>query len=56
MEQEKQLTVSEMLKNTGKNTQLFMEQVADHITKLEEHIVALQKRVADLEANQNEPQ
>ncbi len=52
--EEKQLTVSEMLKATGKNTQIFMEQVADHVTKLEEHIVGLQKRVTELEAKQNE--
>ncbi len=56
MEQEKQLSVSEMLKSTGKNTQIFMEQVADHVTKLEEHIVALQRRVAELEGKQNESQ
>jgi hypothetical protein len=42
-------SVSEMIRITSENTSEFMEQVAKHIDKLEDAIVGLQKRVAELE-------
>jgi cell division protein FtsB len=42
-------SVAEMLRITGGNTAQFMEQVAAHIDKLEEEIVKLRERVAELE-------
>lgn len=42
-------SVAEMLRITGGNTASFMEQVAQHIDKLEEEIVKLRERVAELQ-------
>jgi polyhydroxyalkanoate synthesis regulator phasin len=46
-EVQQQLSTGEMLRITGKNTEAFMAQVADHID-------ALEKRVIDLENKLNE--
>lgn len=46
-EVQQQLSTGEMLRITGKNTEAFMVQVADHID-------ALEKRVIDLENKLNE--
>ena len=46
-------TVSEMLRLTGANQAQFMEQVALHVDKLEEEILRLQARVAELEQAHN---
>lgn len=46
-------SVAEMLRITGGNTAAFMEQVADHIDKLEATVVELQRRVAELEGKEN---
>jgi hypothetical protein len=43
-------SVSDMIRLTADNSLGFMKQVADHIDKLEEGVVQLQKRVAELEA------
>jgi outer membrane murein-binding lipoprotein Lpp len=43
-------SVSEMLRITGTNTAAFMDHIAEHVEKLEAEIVALQKRVEELEA------
>lgn len=45
--------VSEMLRVTGKNNAVFMEQVANHIDKLEQDVVQLKKRIAELEGKQD---
>jgi hypothetical protein len=42
--------VPEMLRTTGMNTSVFMQQVADHISKLEEEVIRLRNRVLELEA------
>ena len=47
-------SISDMLRITGVNTATFMEQVADHIDKLEASVVELQKRISELEGTQNE--
>ena len=49
-EETKELSVSDMLKLTGANTADFMKRIADHVDKLEEGVIQLQKRVAELEA------
>jgi len=43
-------SVSEMVRLTAGNSLEFMKQIADHIDKLEEGVIQLQKRVAELEA------
>lgn len=48
-------TIAEMLRITGGNTATFMNQVADHIDKLEQSVVQLQNRVQELEGKLNEP-
>jgi hypothetical protein len=50
MSEEKEISVSEMLKLTGANTAEFMKQVAEHVDKLEQAVVQLQNRIAELEA------
>lgn len=42
-------SVSEMIRLTADNSVIFMQQVAEHIDKLEATVVELQKRVAELE-------
>ena len=51
---EPKISVAEMLRATGSNTQKFMEQVALHVEKLEMEVARLQERVDSYEA-QNEP-
>jgi hypothetical protein len=50
IDENKQLSVSDMLKMTGTNTAQFMAQVADHVDKLEETIVQLTNRITELES------
>ncbi len=50
IDENKQLSVSDMLKMTGANTAQFMAQVADHVDKLEETIVQLNNRITELES------
>lgn len=45
-------SVAEMLRVTGNNTAVFMEQVAEHIDKLEAEVVKLRQRVTELEESQ----
>jgi hypothetical protein len=54
MSEQKEVSVSEMLKLTGVNTAEFMKQVADHIDKLEERIGALANRVQELESQNDD--
>lgn len=42
-------SISQMLKLTGANTAVFMEQVANHVDKLEQQVLELQQRIAELE-------
>lgn len=42
-------SVAEMLRKTSSNTATFMEHVAVHIDKLEQEVLQLQNRVAELE-------
>ena len=50
-EEQKKITVGEMLRLTGNNTAEFMKQIADHVDNLEATIVQLQLRIAELEKN-----
>jgi len=47
-------SVSEMIRMTGANTATFMEQVAEHIDKLEAKVAELTKRVEDYEKAQDD--
>jgi hemerythrin-like domain-containing protein len=49
-------SVSEMIRVTANNSVAFMEQIAEHIDKLEQTVLDLQKRIADLEGNRNDDQ
>jgi hypothetical protein len=42
-------SVADMLRITGENTAQFMKEVAAHLDKMEETIIELQKRIAELE-------
>jgi pyridoxal biosynthesis lyase PdxS len=44
-----ELSVSQMIRTTGENTSTFMAQIADHVDSMEQTVLQLQKRVADLE-------
>lgn len=46
-------SVGQMLRMTGANTADFMNQVADHIEKLEMEVARLTERVAQLESPEN---
>lgn len=48
------ITVPSMLRTLGENNKGFMEQVAEHIEKLEGEIVRLTARVNELEAKEDE--
>ena len=48
-EQKETPKVSDMLRLTSKNTTEFMLQIADHIDKLEDQVVQLSYRIAQLE-------
>jgi hypothetical protein len=43
-------SVSDMVRLTATNSIEFMRQIADHIDKLESGIIALEKRIAELES------
>lgn len=49
------ISVPEMLRMTGNNTSAFLEQVADHIIKLEGQVASLKDRICELESKQNDP-
>lgn len=50
----KEVKVSDMLRQTVGNTNQLMMHIADHIDKLEAQIVELSSRVNDLEKTQND--
>lgn len=43
-------SVSQMIRVTSENNNVFMQQIADHIDKLEQSVLDLQKRIQDMEA------
>jgi hypothetical protein len=43
-------SVSDMIRLTAENSLGFMQQIAEHVDKLEEGVIQLQKRVEELEA------
>ena len=49
-EQTKPVRVSDMLRYTATNTNDLFLKVADHIDKLEEQLVKLEKRILELES------
>jgi GTPase SAR1 family protein len=52
-EEKKPVTVSEMLRYTASNTNDLFLKVANHIDKLEEQLVKLEKRILELESEQD---
>ena len=42
-------SVAQMLRITGSNTAAFMEEIANHIDKLEAEVVQLKQRIEELE-------
>jgi hypothetical protein len=53
MTEETQVSVPEMVRLTASNSLEFMTQIADHIDKLEQHVVQLTNRINELESVQN---
>lgn len=53
MTQKPQKTVSEMVKMTGENYSVFMQQIASHIEELENNVKMLEAKVTELESRQN---
>ena len=53
MTQEAQKTVSEMVRQTGENYSVFMQQIASHIERLENNVKMLEERVNELESKHN---
>ena len=49
---EETLTIGQMIRTTSANTDNFLNQVADHIEKLENHIVALELQLSKLSEEQ----
>ena len=50
---EQEIRISDMLRQTGDNYSQFMQQVANHIDKMESQVIQLEKRVMELEATQD---
>ena len=48
--EESRPSVGQMLRITGTNTATFMEQVAEHVEKLEAEVAQLGQRITELEA------
>ena len=48
------ISVSEMIRTTATNNNEFMNQIADHIDKLEAGIAQLQSRITELESAQDD--
>jgi tetrahydromethanopterin S-methyltransferase subunit B len=49
-------SVSDMVRVTADNSVVFMQQIAEHIDKLEQTVIDLQKRIAELEGTTNDDQ
>ena len=50
---EQEIRISDMLRQTGDNYSQFMQQVANHIDKIESQVISLEQRVLELEEAQD---
>jgi exonuclease VII small subunit len=50
---EQEMRISDMLRQTGDNYSQFMQQVANHIDKIESQVISLEQRVLELEEAQD---
>jgi len=46
---EQEMRISDMLRQTGDNYSQFMQQVANHIDKIESQVIRLEQRILELE-------
>ena len=46
---EQEIKISDMLRQTGENYSQFMQQVANHIDKIESQVIRLEQRILELE-------
>jgi len=47
------MRISDMLRQTGENYSQFMQQVANHIDKIESQVIRLEQRILELEEAQD---
>jgi exonuclease VII small subunit len=50
---EQEMRISDMLRQTGENYSQFMQQVANHIDKIESQVIRLEQRILELEEAQD---
>ena len=50
---EQEIKISDMLRQTGENYSQFMQQVANHIDKIESQVISLEQRILELEEAQD---
>jgi len=50
---EQEIRISDMLRQTGENYSQFMQQVANHIDKIESQVISLEQRILELEEAQD---
>jgi len=50
---EQEIRISDMLRQTGENYSQFMQQVANHIDKIEIQVISLEQRILELEEAQD---
>ena len=50
---EQEIRISDMLRQTGENYSQFMQQVANHIDKIESQVIRLEQRILELEEAHN---
>jgi len=51
--EDNEMRISDMLRHTGDNYSQFMQQVANHIDKIESQVIRLEQRIMELEATQD---
>jgi phosphoribosylanthranilate isomerase len=51
---EQKISISEMIRTTSTNTNVFLNQVADHIDKLENYIATLEAQIVELHKTESE--
>ena len=54
MEEEKKLSVSNMVRLTAENSGKFWSEVAEHIERLEATVVSLNNKISELESKSDE--